>query len=229
MAWLRYLAYFLLISLVTWGLTALEVTYPGSLKLQVFTGPDDTLGTSEFSPIEMMQPLVLAICGMLMAWVARFSPLQRPLALPFGALAAIFIVREWDYFLDRLIADNFWQVVAAIIAALSITYLVRQRRRLQFALARVWPSPGLVLMFAGAVILFSFVRFVGHEPLWQSIMGDDYQRVVMLGLEEFIELIGYLFWLIGAVEYAWQVRVIAQREPETAAVRRRRHRLRRQN
>jgi type IV secretory pathway TrbD component len=60
-------------------------------------------------------------------------------------------------------------------------------------------------------------------------MGDDYQRVVMLGLEEFIELIGYLFWLIGAVEYAWQVRVIAQREPETAAVRRRRHRLRRQN
>jgi drug/metabolite transporter (DMT)-like permease len=229
MAWLRYLAYFLLISLVTWGLTALEVTYPGSLKLQVFTGPDDTLGTSEFSPIEMMQPLVLAICGMLMAWVARFSPLQRPLALPFGALAAIFIVREWDYFLDRLIADNFWQVVAAIIAALSITYLVRQRRRLQFALARVWPSPGLVLIFAGAVILFSFVRFVGHEPLWQSIMGDDYQRVVMLGLEEFIELIGYLFWLIGAVEYAWQVRVIAQREPETAAVRRRRHRLRRQN
>jgi drug/metabolite transporter (DMT)-like permease len=155
--------------------------------------------------------------------------LQRPLALPFGALAAIFIVREWDYFLDRLIADNFWQVVAAIIAALSITYLVRQRRRLQFALARVWPSPGLVLIFAGAVILFSFVRFVGHEPLWQSIMGDDYQRVVMLGLEEFIELIGYLFWLIGAVEYAWQVRVIAQREPETAAVRRRRHRLRRQN
>jgi drug/metabolite transporter (DMT)-like permease len=229
MAWLRYLAYFLLISLVTWGLTALEVTYPGSLKLQVFTGPDDTLGTSEFSPIEMIQPLVLAICGMLMAWVARFSPLQRPLALPFGALAAIFIVREWDYFLDRLIADNFWQVVAAIIAALSITYLVRQRRRLQFALARVWPSPGLVLIFAGAVILFSFVRFVGHEPLWQSIMGDDYQRVVMLGLEEFIELIGYLFWLIGAVEYAWQVRVIAQREPETAAVRRRRHRLRRQN
>jgi drug/metabolite transporter (DMT)-like permease len=229
MAWLRYLAYFLLNSLVTWGLTALEVTYPGSLKLQVFTGPDDTLGTSEFSPIEMMQPLVLAICGMLMAWVARFSPLQRPLALPFGALAAIFIVREWDYFLDRLIADNFWQVVAAIIAALSITYLVRQRRRLQFAQARVWPSPGLVLIFAGAVILFSFVRFVGHEPLWQSIMGDDYQRVVMLGLEEFIELIGYLFWLIGAVEYAWQVRVIAQREPETAAVRRRRHRLRRQN
>ena len=114
-----------------------------------------------------------------------------------------------------------------MIAALIIAYLVRQRRRLQFALARIWPSPGLVLMFAGAVILFSFVHLVGHEPLWQSIMGDGYQRAVKLGLEEFIELVGYLFWLIGAIEYAWQVHAIAQREPETPAARRRRHRMRR--
>ncbi len=227
MAALRYLAYFLLISLVTWGLTALETNYPGSLKLQIFNGPDDTLGTSEYSPIELMQPLVLAICGMLMGWVARFHPLQRALALPFGGLAAIFIVREWDYFFDRYVADNFWQVLTVVIAALIIAYLVRQRRRLQFALARIWPSPGLVLMFAGAVILFSFVHLVGHEPLWQSIMGDGYQRAVKLGLEEFIELVGYLFWLIGAIEYAWQVHAIAQREPETPAVRRRRHRMRR--
>jgi hypothetical protein len=227
MAWMRYLAYFLLISLVMWGLTALEVNYPGSLKLQVFTGDGDVLGTSEYSPIEMMQPLLLVVCGMLMAWVARYYPLQRPLALPFGGMAAIFIVREWDYFLDRLIADNFWQVITVVIAALIIAYLFRQRRRLQFALAQVWPSPGLVLLFAGAVILFSFVRFVGHEPLWQSIMGANYQRIVKLGLEEFIELIGYLFWLVGSFEYAWQVRYIGQRDPETPAMRRRRHRLRR--
>jgi hypothetical protein len=85
-----------------------------------------------------------------------------------------------------------------------------------------------VLLFAGAVILFSFVRFVGHEPLWQAIMGDDYQRVVKLGLEEFIELVGYFFWLIGSFEYAWQARQIALRDPATPALRRRRHRLGRQ-
>lgn len=227
MAWIRYLVYFLLITGVTWALSALEVTYPGSLKLQVFTDAGDRLGTSEYSPIEIIQPLVLMVCGMIMGWVALHYPLQRPLALPFGGLAAIFIVRELDYFLDRLIADNFWQIVMAVIAALVIAYVVRQRRRLQFALARIWPSPGLVLLFAGAVILFSFVRFVGHAPLWQAIMGEDYQRIVKLAAEEFIELIGYLFWLIGSFEYAWQARSIALREPETPAVRRRRNRLRR--
>jgi hypothetical protein len=228
MTWVRYLAYFLLITLLMWALTALEVNYPGSLKLHVLRDSGDVLGTSEYSVIELMQPLILMVCGMLMGWVARHYPLQRPLALPFGGMAAIFIVRELDYFFDRWVADNFWQIIMAVIAALIIAYLVRQRRRLQFALARVWPSPGLVLLFAGAVILFSFVRFVGHEPLWQAIMGDDYQRVVKLGLEEFIELVGYFFWLIGSFEYAWQVRQIALRDPATPALRRRRHRLGRQ-
>jgi hypothetical protein len=56
-------------------------------------------------------------------------------------------------------------------------------------------------------------------------MGEGYQRVVKLALEEFIELIGYMFWLIGSIEYAYQVRATATREPLPAAVRRRQTRL----
>jgi hypothetical protein len=225
MAWLRYVFYFVFISLVFWGLTQLEVSSPGSLKFQVFADASDTLGTSEYSPIEIIQPMIIAICGLLMAWVALFYPSQRPLAIPFGGLAIVFFIRELDYFLDRLVADNFWQVLIGLIAALVIAYTLRSRRRLRITLARVWPSPGLVLLFAGAVILFSFVRFIGHEPLWQAIMGSGYQRVVKLALEEFIELIGYLFWLIGSIEYAYQVRATATRQPLPAAVRRRQTRL----
>jgi len=76
-------------------------------------------------------------------------------------------------------------------------------------------------LFAGAIILFAFVRLVGHEALWMSIMGDDYQRVVKLAVEEFIELIGYFLWLIGAIEYAYQARAIAYRDPQPAVQRRR--------
>ena len=54
-----------------------------------------------------------------------------------------------------------------------------------------------------------------------SILGSDYQQVVKLAVEEFIELIGYLLWLIGAIEYTYQARAIAYREPKPAA-----HRLR---
>ncbi len=217
MAWLRYLVYFIAIAFVTWALTALELASPGSLRLHVLVNPTDVYGTSEFSPVEIIQAIVLLACGGLMAWVAWCCPTQRPLAIPFGGLALAFLIRELDYFLDRYIADNFWQVVIAITGALVIAYTYRHRRRLRIALARLWPSPGLTLMFAGAVILFAFVRLVGHEPLWMSILGDDYRRVIKLAIEEFIELIGYFLWMIGTIEYALQARAIAYRPPQAAA------------
>ena len=71
------------------------------------------------------------------------------------------------------------------------------------------------------MILFAFVRLVGHEPLWQAILGEDYRRIVKLAVEEFIELIGYLLWLIGTIEYTYQARVIATREPQPASAKRR--------
>lgn len=229
MAWFRYLLYFLLIALVTWLLTQMEVFYPGSLRLQVFASSSDILGTSEFSPIEMIQPLILLICGLLMGWISINLPTQRPLAIGFGGLALAFMIRELDYFLDVYVADNFWQLVTAIVAALVIVYTYRHRRRVTIALARIWPSPGLTLMFGGGVILFAFVRLVGHEPLWQSILGDDYRRIVKLAVEEFIELIGYLLWLVGSIEYTYEARSAAEREPQSAAVRRRESRRLKRN
>jgi hypothetical protein len=70
------------------------------------------------------------------------------------------------------------------------------------------------------------VRLVGHEPLWQAILGDDYRRIVKVAVEEFTELIGYLFWLIGSIEYTYQVRSLSMRDPQSAAVRRRQTRRR---
>ena len=216
MAWLRYLVYFIAIAFVTWALTALELSSPGSLRLHVLVDPSDIYGTSEFSPVEIVQAIVLMACGGLMVWVAWCCPTQRPLAIPFSGLALAFFIRELDYFLDRYVADNFWQVMIAIVGALVIAYTYRHRRRLQIALARLWPTPGLTLMFAGAVILFAFVRLVGHEPLWMSILGDDYRRVIKLAIEEFIELVGYFLWMIGTIEYALQARAIAYRRPQPA-------------
>ncbi|MDH3806913.1 MAG: hypothetical protein OEU90_15780, partial [Gammaproteobacteria bacterium] len=71
------------------------------------------------------------------------------------------------------------------------------------------------------VILFVFVRLVSQEALWMSILGSDYQHIVKTAVEEFIELIGYLLWLIGTIEYTYQARAIAYREPQHAVQRRR--------
>lgn len=221
MAIFRYVLYFLGIALFTWLLAMLEISSPGSLKLLVIDDPGDILGTSEYSPIEIIQPGMLFICGLLYAWVARHCPSQRPIAFLFGGMALAFIIRECDYFLDRFVADNFWQLLIGVVAALVIVYTYRHRRRFRIAWLRMWPSPGLTLLFAGAIIMFAYVRLVGHEPLWASIMGDNYQRIVKLAVEEFIELIGYFLWLIGTIEYTFQARAIAMREPQPVAAKRR--------
>lgn len=226
MVWPRYIAYFVGISLLTWLLTQLEISFPGSLKLHVIMNPSDQFGTSEFSPIEIIQPIILAACGLLMLWVVEYCPSQRPIAIPFGGLALAFMIRELDYFFDRYLLDNLWQVLVGIAAAFVIVYTYRARKRLKIAWARIWPSPGLALLFAGAVIMFSFVRLVGHEPLWMSLLGDDYRRVVKIAVEEFIELIGYLLWFIGSIEYTYQARAIAFKEPVPLAKRLREQRRR---
>ncbi len=220
MVLVRYILYFLGIALITALLTQMEIWWPGSLKLHVIRA-GDTFGTSEYSPLEMMQPVILTVCGLLYASVARYCPSQRPVALTFGGIALAFFIRELDYFLDRYVADNFWQVTLAIVAALVITYVYRHWRRFRIAWLRIWPSPGITLLFAGACVHFAFALFVGHEPLWMAIAGDNYERVIKLAVEEFIETIGYFLWLIGSIEYAYQARTIAVREPQPAVARRR--------
>jgi hypothetical protein len=225
MVLIRYLVYFASFSVLIWLLTQLEIMAPGTLKLHVYTSSSDTLGTSEYSAVEMIQVVVLLGCGALYAWVAYHCPSQRPIALPFGGLAAIFAIRELDYFLDKYVADNFWQAVMAVIAAVLIAYTYWHRRRVRIAFLRIWPSPGLTMLYAGAIILFVFVRLIGHEPLWLAILGDGYQRVVKLAAEELMELSGYFFWLIGTIEYSYQARAIAMRPPQAAAAKRRAGRL----
>ena len=108
-----------------------------------------------------------------------------------------------------------------VVAALVIAYTWRHRRRFRIVWLRLWPSPGLTLLFADAIIMFVFVRLIGHEALWMAILGDDYLRVVKLAVEEFIELLGYYLWLIGTIEYTYQARAITLREPQPAAAKRR--------
>ena len=221
MPYIRYTLYLIAVGFVTWALTQMELASPGSLKLHILVTETDRYGTSEYSPVEIIQAIILLACAAIMAWVAHNCPSQVTVAIPFCGLALAFMVRELDYFLDRFVADNFWQAVIAVLAAAVIAYTYQARRRLRIALARIWPSPGLTLLFAGAIVLFVFVRLVGHEPLWQSILQDDYKRVIKLAVEEFIELVGYFLWMIGTIEYALQARAITQAEPQPAARRRR--------
>lgn len=224
MAWPRYILYFFGIASAIWMLTQVEIAFPGSLQLQEFADTGDTAGHGASSPLYIVQPLLLMICVALLAWVANYCPSQRPIAVPFGGVALAFLLRELDELKMRYLADNLSQVLIAIVGALMITYVYRHRRRMKICWARVWPSPGIALIFAGALIEFAFAPLAGREPLWQSVLGADTATTVATAVRQFIELLGYLLWLIGTIEYVYQARAIAYREPQPAATRRRQKR-----
>ena len=218
----RYLVYTFGVVLLTGYFAWAEISSPGSLKLLVYESVEDTLGTSEYSPLEMVQPVMLIVCGLLFGWVAKDVPSQRPIAFLFGGIAFAAAVRELDLFLDRAIADNFWQLPVGLTAALVIVYTFRHRRRFRVAWLRLWPSAGLALLYGGALIEFVFAQLIGHQPLWQAIAGEGYQRIVKVTVEELIEMMGYCLWVIGSIEYTLQARSLRHVESGARETRRRR-------
>src|SRR6056297_3146106 len=71
---LRYAAYALATGGLVGLLVLLEVEFPGSLGLQVFRGPSDALGTSEYSLVESLQLVLIVVSGLVfgaVAWCAN--------------------------------------------------------------------------------------------------------------------------------------------------------------
>jgi hypothetical protein len=133
------------------------------------------------------------------------------MSLGLSALFAIFIIRELDYFLDTLVADNLWQVLCVLILATTLVYLIRHRRRMVIGWRRSWPAAGLAMVAAGIWVLLPFSQVASTESLWMGMMGDDYTRVAKLAAEEFLELAAYVLIAIGAVEFARHWRTIPDR------------------
>lgn len=221
MAVLRYAIYLIGLAILIVVLTQLEAAFPGILQVKTLVDSDSILTFMEYSPLQVVQLGMLLICGLLLALVARDCPSQRPIAFFFGGIALGFLIHELEYFLDSLISKNFWLFVLALALALIIVYTVRHQRQFRIAWGRIWPSPGISLLFAGLIIVLVFASLVGQEPLWQSILGAGYEPLARRAVEEFMELAAYSIWLIGTIEYAIQAHVIASREPQTAVAKRR--------
>ncbi len=213
----RYLAYALGVTVVMVLLAAAAMRMPGGL------GFDRTLAggppTSELSPVEMLQNVILLLCAGCFGWVAQRDRLRRPMALSLATLMLTCLIRELDYFLDFFIVDNLWQVLCALLLSFAVVYGVRQRDRFAQGWKRSWPSAGLAMVLGGFILLVPFAQLVGHEALWQGILGDHFVRVVKVAAEEFVELGAYLLILLGSIEfcYAWSR---LPRPRQTAATRR---------
>lgn len=202
---LRYFGYALLAAGLGALLHWLALSAAGSLRIRVLADGGASLGTSEYSLVEWLQSGLILVCGLTFAWIAVRDRLRRPLGVAIAALFGLFLIRELDYFLDRLLADNLWQVLAALLAVAAGVYLWRERGRLVIAWQRSWPSAGLAILFAGLVVLVPFAQITASDPLWRALLAEDYSRSAKLAYEELTELGAYLLIGIGSLEflYAW--------------------------
>jgi len=198
----RYLAYALGVSLVTMLIMLLGARLPGGLQ---FDREVSGMVTSELSPVELLQNLLLIFCASVFGWIAFRDRLRRPMAVGFGMLFIIFLIRELDFFLDVYLLDNLWQVLCAVLLSVVVVYGVRNHDRYSQGWRRSWPSAGLALIIGGVILLIPFAQLIGHEALWNIILDDDYVRVVKVASEELIELGAYAIITIGTVEflYSW--------------------------
>ena len=204
---LRYLAYATFIAAVAVSLLWVALRWPGGLLLNFDGSERDALGTSEISPVEQLQHLLLLISAGIFVWVAIRDRLRRPMCVGLIALFLIGLIRELDFYLDRYFRDNLWQVLCTIVLALATVYIYRHRKRFLMGWRRTWPSGGLAMIISGMLLLIPYSLIVGNESLWQAIMGDAYVRVAKMAAEEFIELGGYLLIIIGSIEflYTWSL------------------------
>lgn len=200
----RYLAYALGVVTCTIAIMLLAAQLPGGLQFErTIAGID--IPTSELSPVELLQNMLLIFCASAFGWIASRDRLRRPMAMGFSMLFIIFLVRELDFFLDFFLLDNLWQVLCALLLSVTIVYCARNHYRYVQGWRRSWPSAGLALIIGGIILLIPFAQLIGHEALWKTIMGDEYMRVVKIASEEFIELGAYMIITIGTIEflYAW--------------------------
>ena len=218
---IRYALYAFVVALGSIAMMLAAVQMPGGLQFERNVAGVG-LPTSEFSPVELLQNVLLLICTSLFGWIASRDRLRRPMALAFCTMFMIFFVRELDFFLDFYAVDNLWQVLCVALLAVFLVYLWRHQQRFLNGLRRSWPSTGIAIILGGLILLIPFAQLMGHDVLWRQIMGENYVRVVKVAAEEFIELGAYALLTIGVCEFLYSWSRLPQTRNLHAAQRRRR-------
>lgn len=155
-------------------------------------------GLTEFSVTEVCQSVLLLMSTVLVGSAARKQTGSRGfLVLLTGFLGAMFI-RENDKFMD-FISQGFWFYPAMLVGAGSIIYAMRHRDTVIQPAIRFTNTKSYTYLLIGLVLVILFSRVFGTGRFWMEVMGADYNRLYKAIIQEGVELLGYVFILIGCV------------------------------
>ncbi len=160
----------------------------------------------EGGEIESCQFALIAAAAVLLWLAALRGGRGKPRAFwaGLGALMAVAAVRELDSFLPRAVPGLHWTYLAALCWAGVALAAWRGGRPCRRACFDWLSSAAGGVCWAGFICVVVFAQVFGQADFWQGVMGDSYERVVKIVVEESIELFGYALILAGAIETLFQ-------------------------
>lgn len=162
---------------------------------------DRTTQYSEFGYTEWIQSAILLASVIILFFKARASAGFRQLAVCMALVFCILLIRENDATLELVFIHGVWKYFAALPILAGIVYFWKNRGAVTTQLNSYSQTAGFGVMLSGFAVL-AFSRMFGRTSYWQSIMGEEYIRVVKNAAEEGVELLGLTLILLAVVEFA---------------------------
>jgi hypothetical protein len=156
---------------------------------------------SEGSLTEWMQILVVTCVLFFIVRVGNTSPDHKRLTSLLAGIFTIALIRESDNAFDKYLFDGAWQVAAVFTLIITILMVLREDGSLRAAILHFATTPAFGFMAAGVLTVGLFSRLYGKKELWQAVMGERYMYSVKAASEENVELLGYCFILMAAIEW----------------------------
>ena len=148
----------------------------------------------EDSLTEMTQEIFL----FLSSGMVLFAGLKAKEYRSFTNLLACFFlasfIREFNNYLEH------WFYFVSVVLVIAGYLFIRDFKKLWNSAEKILSSVASAYLLIGLITTYVFSRFFGKTDLWKTIMGELYSRDAKNAGEECIELLGYTFLLIFAME-----------------------------
>ncbi|MFW5894200.1 MAG: hypothetical protein ACOCUY_03605, partial [Verrucomicrobiota bacterium] len=156
-------------------------------------------GIGENSVVELTQETLLLITVLIFWHGSWRHPDHRGALVLVAGFFSCALIRELDAYFDY-VWHGFWVWPAIIVALISIAYVVACcRKTLMGSIRDFVNTREYVFILFGLITLIVFSRTFGSGALlWKELMGAGYNNTFKSGLQEGLELYGYLFITYGA-------------------------------
>lgn len=161
--------------------------------------------TAENSYTELAQEAFLFIIILVGFISVRQAKRYKTFTYLLIAIASIFFVREFNNLLSNYLYDGAWETGVLIILISSAYYFYKHAKQLKEDTLALKNTAAFGNLMMGGLLLIVFSRMYGNSNIWESFMGETYQRMIKEVSEESIELMAYGVILIASLEIFIQV------------------------